>query len=66
LGEVATRLGIKLENAHRASDDAEAALHVLYKLARDPRVPRSYGAFLQEQRRLALAQADERRMWRNS
>ena len=30
LGEVAARLGVKLENAHRASDDAEAAMLVLY------------------------------------
>lgn len=66
LGDVAARLGVKLENAHRASDDAEAALHVLYKLGKDTRVPRAYGAFVQEQRRLAMLQADERRMWRNS
>jgi DNA polymerase-3 subunit epsilon len=65
LGEVAARLGIALENAHRASDDADAALRVLLALGRDVRVPRSYAAFVQEQRRLAMAQADERRMkWR--
>lgn len=64
LGDMAARLGIKLENAHRASDDAEAALHVLYKMAEDPRMPRAYGAFVQEQRRLGLKQADERRLWR--
>jgi DNA polymerase-3 subunit epsilon len=65
LGEVAARLGIALENAHRASDDADAALRVLLALGRDVRVPRSYAAFVQEQRRLAMAQADERRLkWR--
>ncbi len=65
LGEVAARLGIALENAHRASDDAEAALKVLLALGRDVRLPRTYGALVQEQRRLALAQADERRLrWR--
>lgn len=64
LGDVAARLGVKLENAHRASDDAEAALRVMYALGRDPRVPRAYGAFVQEQRRLAMLQADQRRMWR--
>jgi DNA polymerase-3 subunit epsilon len=65
LGEVAARLGIALENAHRASDDAEAALRVLLALGRDVRVPRTYAALVQEQRRLAMAQADERRMrWR--
>jgi DNA polymerase-3 subunit epsilon len=65
LGEVAARLGITLENAHRASDDAEAALRVLLALGRDVRVPRTYGALVQEQRRLGMAQADERRLkWR--
>ena len=64
LGEVAARLGVKLETAHRAMDDAEAALLVFYKLAADMRVPRAYGAIVQEQRRLALLQQDERRFWR--
>jgi DNA polymerase III subunit epsilon len=64
LGDMAARLGVKLENAHRASDDAEAALMVLYALGKDPRVPRAYGAFIQEQRRLSMMQADQRRMWR--
>jgi DNA polymerase-3 subunit epsilon len=65
LGEVAARLGIALDNAHRASADAEAALKVLFALGRDVRVPRSYAALVQEQRRLAMAQADERRLkWR--
>jgi DNA polymerase III subunit epsilon len=64
LSEVASRLGVKLENAHRAMDDAEAALLVFYKLARDPRLPRAYGAVVQEQRRLAQIQQDERRFWR--
>jgi DNA polymerase-3 subunit epsilon len=65
LGEVAARLGIAHENAHRASDDAEAAMQVLLALARDVRLPRTYGALVQEQRRLGLAQADERRLrWR--
>jgi DNA polymerase III subunit epsilon len=66
LGEVAARLGISLENAHRASDDAEAALRVMLALGRDVRVPRTYAGLVQEQRRLAMAQADERRLnkWR--
>jgi hypothetical protein len=35
-------------------------------LGRDVRVPRTYAALVQEQRRLAMAQADERRLnkWR--
>lgn len=65
LGDVAARLGVKLDNAHRAQDDAEAALRVLYALGKDPRVPRAYGALVQEQRRLSRAQADARRSWRS-
>ncbi len=65
LGDVAARLGIALENAHRASDDAEAALLVLLTLGKNQRVPQSYAAMVREQRRLALEQADERRLkWR--
>jgi DNA polymerase-3 subunit epsilon len=67
LGEVAARLGISLENAHRAADDAEAALKVLLAFGRDPRIPPTYGGLLREQRRLAMDQADERRLkWRAS
>jgi DNA polymerase-3 subunit epsilon len=62
---VASRLGIALENAHRASDDAEAALRVMLALGRDVRVPQTYAALVQEQRRLAMSQSDERRLkWR--
>jgi len=63
LAEVAQRLGIALDKAHRASEDAEAALRVLYALAEDSRIPRLYGALVQEQRRIGLLQADERRRW---
>jgi DNA polymerase-3 subunit epsilon len=64
LGDVAARLGVKLENAHRASDDAEAAVLVLYSLAQTGKIPALYGALIQEQRRLALLHADERRRWK--
>jgi DNA polymerase-3 subunit epsilon len=64
LGEVAARLGVKLENAHRASDDAEAAMLVLYSLAKSGKIPVAYGGLVQEQRRLALMHADERRRWK--
>jgi hypothetical protein len=37
---------------------------VLYSLAQSGRIPRGYGAMVQEQRRLALAFADERRRWK--
>jgi DNA polymerase-3 subunit epsilon len=63
--DVAARLGITHENAHRASDDAEAALRVMYALATDDRVPKMLAPFIQEQRRLAQLQADERRRWRS-
>jgi DNA polymerase-3 subunit epsilon len=64
LGEMAKRLGVEHERAHRATDDAEAALRVLYALAKDPRVPRAYGGLVQEQRRLAREQDDARKLWR--
>jgi DNA polymerase-3 subunit epsilon len=66
LGEMAARLGIQLENAHRATDDAEAALRVLYAFAKDPRVPKTYAGVVQEQRRLGRIQGEARRMWRKN
>ncbi len=39
LGDMAARLGIEMVRAHRATDDAEAALQVLYTFAKDPRAP---------------------------
>ncbi|MCC6645119.1 MAG: 3'-5' exonuclease [Polyangiaceae bacterium] len=65
LGDVAARLGVALDNAHRATDDAEAALRVLYAFGLDPRVPRAYGSLVQEQRRLARQQEEEARAWRD-
>ena len=64
LGDVVQRLGIVLENAHRAAADAEATLHVFAAFANDARVPKAYGALIQEQRRLARAFEDERGYWR--
>lgn len=64
LGDMAARLGIDLANAHRATDDAEAALRVLYALGKDPRVPRAYAGLIQEQRRLVRMQDEARRSWR--
>ncbi len=66
LGDMATRLGIQLERAHRATDDAEAALHILYAFAKDPRVPKAYGGLIQEQRRLHRIQEEARRMWKKN
>ncbi len=65
LGEVSQRLGIEIPQAHRAADDAEAALRVLLAFLPDARVPRVYGAFLQEQRRIARIFEDERKLWRS-
>jgi DNA polymerase-3 subunit epsilon len=64
LGDVVQRLGIVLENAHRAAADAEATLHVFAAFMNDARVPKAYGALIQEQRRLARAFEDERGYWR--
>jgi DNA polymerase-3 subunit epsilon len=64
LAEVAARLGIELNQAHRATDDAEAALHIFVRFQEDTRLPKTYGAFLQEQRRLARAFENERVRWR--
>lgn len=65
LGEVAARLGIEIQRAHRATDDAEAAAQVLASFLGDARVPQVYGAFIQEQRRLARLQGEERAHWRS-
>jgi DNA polymerase III subunit epsilon len=65
LGEVCARLGIALTNAHRATDDAEAAVRVLAAFCQDARVPKTYAAFIQEQRRLARLQEEERARWRS-
>ena len=64
LGEVCSRLGIEINQAHRAADDAEAALRVLAAFAPDPRVPKTYAAFVQEQRRVGRLQDEERARWR--
>jgi DNA polymerase-3 subunit epsilon len=64
LGDVAARLGIELTQAHRATADAEAALHIFVRFQEDSRLPKVYGAFLQEQRRLARAFEQERVRWR--
>lgn len=65
LGDVCERLGIALEKAHRATDDAEAAVRVMAAFAGDVRVPKTYAAFLQEQRRLGRIFEEERVRWRN-
>jgi DNA polymerase-3 subunit epsilon len=64
LAEVAERVGVALEKAHSAIADAEAAVKVLAAFWSDVRVPKTYGAFVQEQRRLARLFAEDRQYWR--
>lgn len=65
LGDVCERLGIPLENAHRATHDAKAAGQVMSVFLRDSRVPSAYGAFIREQGRLEKMAAFERARWRS-
>lgn len=65
LGAMAELLGIELETAHRATDDAVAAALVLFEFFKDTRVPRTYAAFIHEQQRLARLQGEERQYWRS-
>ena len=65
LSAVAERLGIEAGTAHRAVDDAHTAGRVLLTFFGDSRVPSSYAAFVQEQRRLARVHKDERQFWRS-
>jgi DNA polymerase III subunit epsilon len=65
LSLVAERLGIEIGQAHRATDDAQAAGRVLQVFLTDARVPSSYAAFVQEQRRLGRLHRDERQHWRS-
>ena len=62
LGQVAERLGISLENAHRAVDDAEATGHVLFALAEG--LPPELEALLVVQEQWRMLQAQERAMRR--
>lgn len=64
LGDVCERLGIPLENAHRATDDAAAAGMVMVAFLRDGKIPRPYGAFIKEQKRLNRLYEFERVRWR--
>jgi len=64
LSVMASLLGVELENAHRATADAEAALLVMYKMGTNDRIPSTYGKMVQEQVGIARAQEDARTMWR--
>ncbi len=65
LGSICSKLGVTLENAHRAEHDAEAAGRVLFRLA--DKVPMELGALLEEQKAWIETQeaaAEERRAQR--
>lgn len=63
LGAVAERLGISLENAHRAADDAEVAGRILYALA--PQLPARLGDLRLLQGQWERQQANDMAGWRN-
>jgi DNA polymerase III subunit epsilon len=60
LGDVAARVGVEIVQAHRATDDAEATLKVMEAFKADPRIPKTYAAFVQEQRRFTRTYEEER------
>lgn len=62
LEAVAERLGIEIGTAHRATDDAEAAGHVLYALGRE--LPDELEQLLVLQRQWAQQQENEMARWR--
>jgi len=63
LGDVCARLGIPLDNAHRAASDAEATGKVLFAIA--GQMPTSYGELIRLQRQYAARQdVDMSATWR--
>ena len=62
LVDVAARLNVSLESAHRAAFDAEATGRVLLALA--PNMPERYGDLLRVQPRYAATQDVENAGWR--
>jgi DNA polymerase III alpha subunit (gram-positive type) len=54
LGEVCKRLGVPLDNAHRAASDAEATGRVLLAFA--PRMPATYAELIRIQAQYAATQ----------
>jgi DNA polymerase-3 subunit epsilon len=62
LTDVCARLGIELEQAHRAASDAEAAARVLFEVA--PRLPTPYGELIRIQRQYAARQQIGSSAWR--
>ena len=65
LGTVAKRLGVQLDEAHRAQADAECAGKVLLALGKDANLPDDIDAVLDLQERWEAAQEAERSGWRS-
>ncbi len=63
LGMVASHLGVDMERAHRAQDDADAAVRILYKLA--DRLPQDLDELLGLQEQWKNEQDALRRRWKN-
>lgn len=62
LGLVADHLGINMERAHRAKDDADAAAQILYRIAN--KLPQDLNELIQAQEQWKNAQDAKRRQWR--
>jgi DNA polymerase III subunit epsilon len=62
LGEICAQLGIVLDGAHRAANDAEATGKVLLALA--PQMPASYGELIRVQVRYSAQQDVDLAIWR--
>ena len=62
LGDACARLGVSLQNAHRAAGDAEAAAGVMLALAEQ--LPATYGELVRVQRRYAARQHIDMSVWR--
>ncbi len=65
LGTVAKRLGVQLDEAHRAQADAECAGKVLLALGKTASLPESLEELLDIQERWEAAQEAERSGWRS-
>ncbi|MFW6049793.1 MAG: exonuclease domain-containing protein [Myxococcota bacterium] len=63
LADVCAHLGVALERAHRATDDAEATGRVLLHMA--GQMPRTYGELIRLQGRYAARHEAELSAWRN-
>ncbi|MEZ4286619.1 MAG: 3'-5' exonuclease [Polyangiales bacterium] len=64
LGDIAKHLGVPLEQAHRATGDAEATLGVLLKLS--DKMPAAYGEVIRIQKRYAAFQEAAFAAWKRN